>query len=44
MGVTTALLTVEEYAQLPEEETMRIEEPDVLPGFRVLVDRFFDGI
>jgi Uma2 family endonuclease len=25
MGVTTALLTVEEYAQLPEEETMRTE-------------------
>jgi hypothetical protein len=83
MGVTTALLTVDEYAQLPEEETMRaeliegerfgaiwiayppertlvtmhpsgkghhlhqghyVEEPDLLPGFRVLVDRFFDGI
>jgi len=25
MGVTTALLTVEQYAQLPEEETMRTE-------------------
>jgi Uma2 family endonuclease len=25
MGVTTTLLTVEEYAQLPEEETMRTE-------------------
>jgi Uma2 family endonuclease len=25
MGVTTALLTVEEYPQLPEEETMRTE-------------------
>jgi Uma2 family endonuclease len=25
MGVTTALLTVEEYAQLPEEETQRTE-------------------
>jgi len=25
MGVTTALLTVEAYAQLPEEETMRTE-------------------
>src|ERR1700682_239550 len=25
MGVTTALLTVEEYAQLPEEETMCTE-------------------
>jgi Uma2 family endonuclease len=25
MGVTTALLTLEEYAQLPEEETMRTE-------------------
>jgi hypothetical protein len=42
MGATTALLTVEEYAQLPEEETL--EGPEVLPGFLVLADRFFDGI
>jgi hypothetical protein len=44
MRVTTALFTVKEYVQLPEEETMRIEEPDLLPGFRVLADRFFEGI
>jgi Uma2 family endonuclease len=25
-------------------EGQYIEEPDLLPGFRVLVDRFFDGI
>jgi Uma2 family endonuclease len=33
MGVTTALLTVEQYAQLPEEETMRTElvEGEIVP-------------
>jgi Uma2 family endonuclease len=33
MGVTTALLTVEEYAQLPEEETMLTElvEGEIVP-------------
>jgi hypothetical protein len=25
-------------------EGQYVEEPDLLPGFRVLVDRFFDGI
>ncbi len=33
MGVTTALLTVEQYAQLPEEETIRTElvEGEIVP-------------
>src|SRR5215813_7926818 len=33
MGVTSALLTVEQYAQLPEEETMRTEliEGEIVP-------------
>jgi hypothetical protein len=40
MGVTTALLRAEEYAQPPKEDAMYTE----LPGFRVLIYRFFDGI
>jgi hypothetical protein len=29
---------------LQHREGQYVEEPDLLPGFRVLVDRFFDGI